>query len=84
MCAGIIARESWILRVCFRTYKVVRHYGGYDVQTGVGWRCPRVQAPVFTGLPFCHVAAKVCLPVGQTVDLLVQGRDAMVLWGHAH
>jgi muramoyltetrapeptide carboxypeptidase len=40
--------------------------------------------PVFTGLPFGHVATKVCLPVGQTVDLLAQGRDAMVLWGHAH
>jgi len=37
--------------------------------------------PVFTGLPFGHVATKVLLPFGAQVDVSVQGRDAMVLWG---
>jgi muramoyltetrapeptide carboxypeptidase len=30
------------------------------------------------------VPTKVLLPVGQTVRLVVQGRDALMLWGHDH
>ncbi|MFW9594820.1 MAG: LD-carboxypeptidase, partial [Macromonas sp.] len=32
-------------------------------------------------LPFGHVPTKVVLPVGLPVQLLVQGRDALVFWG---
>jgi muramoyltetrapeptide carboxypeptidase len=35
---------------------------------------------VLTGLPFGHVRTKVCLPVGGTVELYVQGREAIVGW----
>ena len=82
--AGILGRQKAILLGGFTNYKSVPHDKGYKLQTAVDWLRARVKAPVFTGLPFGHVATKVCLPVGQTVDLLVQGRDAMVLWGHAH
>ena len=82
--AGILGRQKAILLGGFTNYKPVPHDKGYKLQTAVDWLRARVKAPVFTGLPFGHVATKVCLPVGQTVDLLVQGRDAMVLWGHAH
>lgn len=82
--AGILGRQKAILLGGFTKYKAVPHDKGYKLQTAVDWLRARVRAPVFTGLPFGHVATKVCLPVGQTVDLLVQGRDAMVLWGHAH
>ncbi len=82
--AGILGRQKAILLGGFTNYKPVPHDKGYKLQTVVDWLRARVKAPVFTGLPFGHVATKVCLPVGQTVDLLVQGRDAMVLWGHDH
>ncbi len=82
--AGILGRQKAILLGGFTNYKPVPHDKGYKLQTAVDWLRARVKAPVFTGLPFGHVATKVCLPVGQTVDLLVQGRDAMVLWGHTH
>lgn len=82
--AGILGRQKAILMGGFTNYKPVPHDKGYKLQTAVDWLRARVKAPVLTGLPFGHVATKVCLPVGQTVDLLVQGRDAMVLWGHAH
>ena len=36
--------------------------------------------PILTGLPFGHVATKVCLPVGRRVQLLVDGRDALLGW----
>ena len=42
------------------------------------------RTPVLTGLPFGHVPTKVLLPVGAKVDLLVEERDALVLWGHMH
>ncbi|NBX56191.1 MAG: LD-carboxypeptidase, partial [Betaproteobacteria bacterium] len=29
-----------------------------------------------------HVATKVCLPVGQDVSLLREGREAFLLWSH--
>ena len=38
--------------------------------------------PVLTGLPYGHVETKVLLPVGAKVDLAVQERDAMLVWGH--
>jgi muramoyltetrapeptide carboxypeptidase len=82
--AGILGRQRAILMGGFTNYKPVPHDKGYKLQTAVDWLRARVKAPVFTGLPFGHVGTKVCLPVGQTVDLLVQGRDAMVLWGHDH
>ena len=82
--AGILGRQKAILLGGFTNYKPVPYDKGYKLQTAVDWLRARVKAPVFTGLPFGHAATKVCLPVGQTVDLLVQGRDAMVLWGHTH
>jgi muramoyltetrapeptide carboxypeptidase len=82
--AGILGRQKAILLGAFTNFKPVPHDKGFKLQTAVDWLRARVKAPVFTGLPFGHVATKVCLPVGAAVDLLVEGRDAMVLWGHRH
>ena len=41
-----------------------------------------IKAPVLTGLPFGHVPTKVLLPVGAKVDLVTEGRDALMVWGH--
>ena len=44
-------------------------------------RCaPRRKTPILTGLPFGHVPTKVTLPVGATVRLLVDGRQAFIGW----
>jgi len=40
----------------------------------------QIKVPVLTGLPFGHVATKVCLPFGAQAQLMVQGRDALILW----
>ena len=41
------------------------------------------QADAFqgAGLPYGHVPTKVVLLDGQKVDLLVQGREALLYWG---
>ncbi|MFD0667386.1 LD-carboxypeptidase [Ramlibacter sp. MAHUQ-53] len=82
--AGLLGRQKAILLGQFTNYKAVPHDKGFKLQTVVDWLRTRVKAPVFTGLPFGHVATKVVLPVGREVDLVVEGRDALVLWGHAH
>jgi len=82
--AGILGRQKAILLGQFTNYKTVPHDKGFKLQTVVDWLRTQVKAPVFTGLPFGHVQTKVLLPVGASVDLVVEGRDALVLWGHAH
>lgn len=82
--AGILGRQKAILMGQFTNYKTVPHDKGFKLQTVVDWLRTKVKAPVFTGLPFGHVPTKVVLPVGADVDLVVEGRDALVLWGHTH
>ena len=82
--AGVLARQKAILLGHFTNYKPVPHDKGYGLQTVVAWLRGQVKAPVFTNLPFGHVATKVALPVGAKVHLAVEGRDAFVLWGHRH
>ncbi len=82
--AGVLARQKAILLGQFTQYRTVPHDKGFKLQTVVDWLRTQVKVPVFTGLPFGHVPTKVCLPVGAEVDLVVEGRDALVLWGHPH
>jgi muramoyltetrapeptide carboxypeptidase len=48
----------------------------------VQWLRSRIKARVLTNLPFGHVPTKVLLPVGAKVDLVNQGRDSLLVWGH--
>ena len=87
--AGVLGRQKAVLLGQFTNYKLVSgHDKGFKLATVVDWFGSQITAPVFTGLPFGHVATKVLLPFGAQLDLSVQGRDAMVLWGpmdgHTH
>jgi muramoyltetrapeptide carboxypeptidase len=82
--AGVLARQKAIVLGQFTGIKPVPHDKGFKLQTVVDWLRSQVKAPVFTGLPFGHVPTKVLLPVAATVDLVVQDRDALLLWSHAH
>ncbi len=82
--AGVLARQKAVLLGHFTNYKPVPHDKGYRLQTVVDWLRQKIDAPVFTQLPFGHVPTKVALPVGAKVHLAVEGRDAFVLWGHRH
>ena len=53
---------------------------GYTLKSAVAQLRSVTKTPILTGLPFGHVPTKVCLPVGRTVTLLVEGRDAFVGW----
>ena len=79
---GILAQQKAIVLGQFTEYKLGPHDKGFKLATVVNWLRSQLKIPVLTNLPYGHVATKVLLPVGAKVDLLVQGRDAMLLWGH--
>jgi len=82
--AGVLAQQKAIVFGQFTNFKLVPHDKGFKLATVVQWLQSQVKARVLTGLPFGHVPTKVLLPVGAPVSLVAEGRDAFLLWGHAH
>ena len=83
--AGVLAQQKVIVFGQFSNYKLVPGYdSGFNLAGVATWLQGQVKARVLTGLPFGHVATKVLLPVGATITLAVEGRDAFLLWGHQH
>ena len=81
--AGVLARQKAVIFGQFTQYKLVpAHDKGFKLPTVVDWLRSQIKAPVLTGLPFGHVPTKVMLPVGAKVDLVTEGRDALMVWGH--
>lgn len=79
--AGILDEQKAVLLGSFNRYQPSPHDKGFKLQTVVDWLRSKTKTPVLTGLPFGHVPTKVMLPVGLKVELLVQGRDALIFWG---
>ncbi|MGQ0710793.1 MAG: LD-carboxypeptidase [Rhodoferax sp.] len=80
---GILRRQKAILLGQFTDYRLTPHDRGFGMKTVVSWLRDQVPGvPVLTNLPFGHVPTKVLLPVGATVELVVQARQAWLMWGH--
>ena len=80
--AGVLAQQKAIVLGQFNDYQLTAHDKGFKLATVVQWLRTQIEAPVFTNLPFGHVATKVMLPFGAQVSLSVEGRDALIYWGH--
>lgn len=80
--AGVLARQKAVLLGQFTDYTLVGHDRGFKLQTVVDRLRGILKANVLTNLPYGHVQTKVLLPVGASVDLDVNGKDAMLAWGH--
>lgn len=80
--AGVLAQQKAVVLGHFTQYQLSTHDKGFQMQSVVDWLQAQIKTPVLTGLPFGHVPTKLCLPVGQAVDLLVENRDALLLWAH--
>lgn len=80
--AGVLKRQKAIVLGQFTEFKLVSHDRGFKLQSVVDWLRGQIKVPVLTNLPYGHVATKVLLPVGANVDLTVEGRDALLFWGH--
>jgi muramoyltetrapeptide carboxypeptidase len=80
--AGVLSQQKAIVLGAFTDFKLTSHDKGYKLNSVVSWLRAQVKTPVLTGLPFGHVPTKLCLPVGQEVSLLREGREAFLLWAH--
>lgn len=79
--AGVLARQKVIVLGQFTHYTLAPNDKGYTLRTAVDWLRSKIKVPVLTNLPMGHVPTKVVLPFGAPVDLLVDGRDALIYWG---
>jgi muramoyltetrapeptide carboxypeptidase len=83
--AGVLDAQKAVLLGAFNRFKPVPGYDrGFSLKTLTDWLRSKTKTPIYTGLPFGHVPTKVLLPVGRTVDMVVEGRDALIFWGHEH
>lgn len=82
--AGILKRQKAIVLGQFTAYKLNSHDRGFKFRAVRDWLRTQTRVPILTNLPFGHVQTKVVLPVGLKADLVVEGRDALILWGAAH
>jgi muramoyltetrapeptide carboxypeptidase len=83
--SGVLAQQKAVVFGQFTQYKLTTHDKGFKFQSVVDWLRTQIKAPVLTDLPFGHVQTKVCLPVGKKVSLVVEDREALILWvHHAH
>ena len=80
--AGVLAQQKAIVLGAFTDYQLTPHDRGFNLKSVVQFLRSQLKVPVLTDLPFGHVTTRVCLPVGASIDLLVEGRDVMLVWGH--
>lgn len=80
--AGVLGAQKAVLLGDFGGWRKSPLDRGYGLTTAIARLRAETTVPVLTGLPFGHVPTKVCLPVGQRASLWVQGRDALIAWGH--
>lgn len=80
--AGVLGRQQTIILGQFTDYKLVPHDRGFKLHSVVNWLRQQTQVPILTNLPYGHVATKIVLPVGAKANLSVEGRDALLFWGH--
>ncbi len=78
--AGVLARQKAVLLGAFTEYRKSPLDRGYTLKSALEHVRSVTKTPILAGLPFGHVATKVTLPVGARVQLVVQGRDALLGW----
>jgi muramoyltetrapeptide carboxypeptidase len=81
--AGVLDAQSAIVLGHFTGFQRLPADRGYTLRSVVRHLRSLTRTPILTGLPFGHVATKVCLPVGARAELVVDGREVFLAWGHA-
>jgi muramoyltetrapeptide carboxypeptidase len=80
--SGVLTQQKALVLGQFTNYKLVPHDKGFKLDTVAQWLRTQVSIPIVMGLPLGHVPTKVLLPVGAKVDLVLQGQEALMAWGH--
>ena len=88
--AGVLDAQKAIVLGDFSGWRASPQDRGYNLKSAIEAVRAVTRTPILTGLPFGHVATKVCLPVGAEVEMFVQGRNVLIGWqghgllGHDH
>ena len=80
--AGVLHAQQAVLLGSFTDYRLGAQDRGFNLNEALAWLRTQTRTPILTGLPMGHVPTKVLLPVGAQVELALQGRDALLVWGH--
>ena len=80
--SGVLARQKAVVMGQFTEYRLTPHDKGFKLASVFDWLRSQLNIPVWSNLPFGHVPTKVLLPVGAKVEMVVEGRDALMAWGH--
>ena len=80
--AGVLGAQKAVLIGAVSGFRPSPLDRGYGLASAIAHVRSVVDVPVLTGLPFGHVPTKVSLPLGRRVALTVEGRNALVAWGH--
>ncbi len=80
--AGVLDAQRAVLIGDVSRFKPAPHDRGYGLKAAVAAVQARTTTPLLMGLPHGHEATKVCLPVGAKTQMVVQGRDVLLAWGH--
>ncbi|WP_372526879.1 LD-carboxypeptidase [Piscinibacter sp.] len=78
--AGVLDMQKAVVLGAFSGWRKSPLDRGYSLKTVVAHLRSLTKTPILTGMPFGHVPTKVTLPVGARVQLVVQGRDALIGW----
>ncbi len=78
--AGVLKAQKALLIGAVSGFKPSPLDRGYGLKAMLARVRDATRTPVLTGLPFGHVHPKVTLPLGRRVQLVVQGRDALIGW----
>ena len=78
--AGVLDAQRAVVLGAFSDWRKSPLDRGYDMKAAVAHLRSVTKTPILTGLPFGHVRTKVCLPVGARVNLVVDGRNALMGW----
>ncbi|MEJ7139158.1 LD-carboxypeptidase [Amphibiibacter pelophylacis] len=77
---GVLAQQSAIVLGDFTDCSTGPMDAGYGLKAVVAYLRSQISTPILTGAPVGHGDLKVTLPVGRSVRLAVQGREAMIHW----
>lgn len=80
---GILKNQKALVMGQFTGFAANTHDRGFKLGTAIHWIQSQLKIPVLTNLPYGHVQTKVLLPVGKPVDLVAEGKDVMMVWGHS-
>lgn len=79
--AGVLDAQRAVLLGDFGGWKKSPLDRGYTLRSAIEQVRAVTRTPLLTGLPFGHVTTKVCLPVGQRIELFVEARNVLMAWG---